>query len=232
LLLTLDNMGWVETWRYVRYWPLVVVTVGVMQVLQADSRSGKIFGGVVAFAGLVWTADTVFQVPVDLFDFWPVGLIALGVLVLTRALSNTEPAPVTPTAEPGRWEPPAGSVSSEGPPSNTPAGADQVVTEVAVWAGKQRRNASASFRKAELTAIMGGVELDLRKAATATGEAVVDVFVIWGGVEIWVPPDWAVSNQVSLLMGGAEDKSTGTQNARHRLVVRGFVIMGGLEIKT
>ena len=62
--------------------------------------------------------------------------------------------------------------------------------------------------------------------------SVVDLFVMWGGVEIWVPPDWAVSNQVGLLMGGAEDKSTGTQDARHRLVVRGFVLMGGVEIKT
>jgi len=56
--------------------------------------------------------------------------------------------------------------------------------------------------------------------------------VMWGGVEIWVPPEWAVSNQVGLLMGGAEDKSSGTQDARHRLIVRGFVLMGGVEIKT
>jgi predicted membrane protein len=79
---------------------------------------------------------------------------------------------------------------------------------------------------------MGGIELDLRAAGTATGEAVIDVFVMWGGVEIWVPPDWAVSNEVNLLMGGAEDRSTGAQGATHRLIVRGFVVMGGLEIKT
>ena len=101
-----------------------------------------------------------------------------------------------------------------------------------MWACKQRRVSSTTFRHADLTAIMGGIELDLRQAATANGEAVVDLFVMWGGVEIWVPPDWAVSNQVGLLMGGAEDKSSGTQDARHRLVVRGFVLMGGIEIKT
>ena len=88
------------------------------------------------------------------------------------------------------------------------------------------------FRRGDLTAIMGGIELDLRGASTANGEAVIDLFVMWGGIEIWVPPDWAVSNEVGLLMAGAEDKSTGTQAARHRLVVRGFAIMGGVEIKT
>jgi predicted membrane protein len=79
---------------------------------------------------------------------------------------------------------------------------------------------------------MGGVELDLRSAGTGGQEAIIDVFVWWGGVEITVPPDWAVSNQVVAIMGGADDKSTGTQDARNRLVVRGFVVMGGVEIKT
>jgi predicted membrane protein len=77
---------------------------------------------------------------------------------------------------------------------------------------------------------MGGVELDLRGATAAPGGAVIDVFVMWGGIEIWVPPDWAVSNEVMVLMGGADDKSTGAQDARSRLTVRGFCVMGGIEI--
>ena len=78
---------------------------------------------------------------------------------------------------------------------------------------------------------MGGIEFDLRHAGTDNGEAVIEVFVLWGGIEIIVPPDWAVSNQVTPIMGGAEDSSTGTQQARHRLVVKGVVIMGGVDIR-
>ena len=58
------------------------------------------------------------------------------------------------------------------------------------------------------------------------------MFAWWGGIEITVPPDWAVSNQVVVFMGGVDDSSSGTQDARNRLVVRGFVVMGGAEIKT
>ena len=87
-------------------------------------------------------------------------------------------------------------------------------SEFAIWSGMQRRVASPAFRRAELTAIMGGIEVDLRQAGTENGEAVIDVFVMWGGIEITVPPDWAVSNQVTPIMGGAEDKSTGTQQAQ------------------
>jgi hypothetical protein len=68
---------------------------------------------------------------------------------------------------------------------------------------------SPVFRHADLTAVMGGIELDLRQAGTGGGEAVIDVFVMWGGIEITVPPDWAVSNQVVPIMGGAEDSAWG-----------------------
>jgi len=58
------------------------------------------------------------------------------------------------------------------------------------------------------------------------------VFAWWGGIEIIVPPDWAVSNQAVAFMGGVDDSTSGTQDSRYRLVVRGFVVMGGVEIKT
>ena len=79
---------------------------------------------------------------------------------------------------------------------------------------------------------MGGIELDLRQAATANGEAVDRRVRAVGWHRDQVPPDWEVSNRVTPIMGGAEDASSGTQAARHRLIVRGFAIMGGIEIKT
>ena len=209
VLLTLDNLEWVETDAVLRYWPVGIIVAGAVKTLQSRETSGKVLGGIIMAVGVVWTAEHTMRLPVSLDDLWPVGLIALGVVIITRARQSAEP-----------------------PDDSAVLSGDARVSEFAVWAGKQRRNASPVFRHADLTAIMGGVELDLRGAATATGEAVVDVFVMWGGVEIWVPPDWAVSNQVAIIMAGAEDHSSGTQDARHRLIVRGFVLMGGLEIKT
>ena len=62
--------------------------------------------------------------------------------------------------------------------------------------------------------------------------AVVDVFAMWGGIEIRVPEDWAVSNQVVPLMGGVEDKTRPPRGGTaHRLTLRGVAFMGGIEIK-
>jgi hypothetical protein len=136
-------------------------------------------------------------------QFFPLLLVGLGALLIARAQRRGSPGPA----------------------------ADDAGSEFAVWSGIERRVAGV-FRGANLTAIMGGIEIDLREAVTVSGEAVVDVFVIMGGVEITVPPDWRVVNQVTPILGGVEDRSTGLADAPHRLVVRGTTIMGGVEIKT
>jgi hypothetical protein len=253
LLLTADNLGWYEADRIIRLWPLGIVLVGVLKFVQSDAGSGRVLGAILMFVGGVLTADITFGLPATLDDLWPLVLVVLGVVILSRTLRSARQgtarsglsgpddtfsrmSTLPPSAPPPPAPPRPGEFAA--PPSEPEeteamrSRADESVSEVAVWAGKQRRVSVPTFRRGDLTAIMGGVELDLRAAGTATGEAIIDVFVMWGGVEIWVPPEWAVVNNGGVLMGGVEDKSTGTQDARHRLIVRGFVVMGGLEIKT
>lgn len=105
------------------------------------------------------------------------------------------------------------------------------ISGLAVLGGIHRGNNSRAFRGGDLTAILGGCEIDLRQAAIE-GEAVLDVFAMWGGIEIRVPETWSVSGRVVPILGGFEDKTRPSQGATaHRLVVRGFAIMGGIEIK-
>lgn len=208
--LTADNLGYAEVGDLLRYWPLLLVAFGLARVLRSDGTSSRVSGGVMILIGLWLSADNVFGLPVDFERWWPLFLVAMGALIVMRAMGGAKPL---------------------GTP-DVLSTTDGTFSEVAIWSGKTRRIASTAFRRADLTAIMGGVEVDLRGASTGGQEAVIDVFVWWGGIEITVPPDWAVSNQVVVFMGGADDKSSGTQDARNRLIVRGFVVMGGVEIKT
>jgi predicted membrane protein len=210
LLLTADNLDYLEAGRVIAYWPVILVAFGAAKLLQSDTTSGRLFGVVLMAVGGWMTADELFGVPLEIDRWWPIALVVLGALIISRGFRGEPISDLT----------------------NTLTTSDAVVSEFAFWSGKVRRNASPSFRRADITAIMGGVELDLRAAGTGGQEAVIDVFVWWGGVEITVPPDWAVANEVLAIMGGADDSSSGTQDARHRLVVRGFVVMGGIEIKT
>ncbi len=80
------------------------------------------------------------------------------------------------------------------------------VSAMAILSGVNRGNNSRAFRGGDLTAIMGGCDIDLRQAAI-NGDAVIDVFAVWGGIEIRVPEDWSVVFHVTPLLGGVEDKT-------------------------
>lgn len=226
--LLLDNLDIMEAGDLIRYWPFGLVAIGLAKVLQDVDRSSKITGAILIGLGGLFAAENFTRFDFHVFKLWPLALVAFGVMLLARAFKpNTDNRQGI-----GYTETRGGSTAIGGGLSAGGGTMDQSLSEFAMWSGLQRRVTSPAFKRAELTAIMGGIELDLRQAGTDGGEAVIDVFVMWGGIEITVPPDWAVSNQITPILGGAEDKSTGTQQSRHRLIVKGVVIMGGVDIKT
>ena len=95
--------------------------------------------------------------------------------------------------------------------------------------GIKRVHRSPELRGGYMTAMMGGIELDLRPCKAGASPMVIDVFVLWGGIELKVPADWTVDVQVVPIMGGFENKAAGSESGP-RLVVRGHAIMGGLGI--
>jgi len=208
LLLTAANVGWLDLREIWRYWPLIVIAAGLTRFFNACTLSGRVTGGIITFVGAWWLADNFDLVSVHVWDWWPLLFVLMGIMLILRSGPAIR--------------------ANRGVPTST----DETISAFAFWSGVRRRVASTVFRRADLTAVMGGIELDLRGAGTANGEAVIDVFAMWGGIELRVPPDWSVSNQALAIMGGVDDKSAATADARHRLIVRGLVIMGGVEIKT
>lgn len=101
----------------------------------------------------------------------------------------------------------------------------------AILSGSNKRNTSEDFRGSKITAIMGGVKIDLRKA-TIKKEATLELVNFWGGIEIIVPRNIVIRNQTSAIMGGVEDKTEQdiVKNAPV-LYITGDVIMAGVEIK-
>lgn len=238
LALMLDNLDVLEVGNLLRFWPFALILVGLVKLLQDQTQNGRVAGGILVVVGTLFAVDTFFFLRYDVWRWWPLAIVIFGILIMLKALrrddASIRPAGGLPSGLPG-------AVPSAAPtamPSAVPASStvqttmDQKVEDWAIWSGIERRVASPAFKRADLVAVMGGIEFDLRQAGTDQGEAVIEVFVLWGGIEIKVPPDWAVSNDITVIIGGAEDKSTGTQQARNRLIVKGVVIMGGVDIST
>lgn len=85
-----------------------------------------------------------------------------------------------------------------------------------------------------MSCIFGGAELDLRNAIVDQEEVYLDVFILMGGLELLLPMDCEVMDEVNCFMGGTESKrrnhSTSDSGKKWRLVLTGSTTMGGVEI--
>ena len=109
---------------------------------------------------------------------------------------------------------------------------DATINTTAIWWGSVRRTTSQQFTGGGLSAIMGGIEVDLREA-NIVGCADLSVFVLWGGVEIKVPPTWRVQVDGLPLLGGWDNKTVQPADPEAPLLrVHVTAIMGGAEIKS
>jgi predicted membrane protein len=207
LLFTLDNLEVLRARDYLRYWPVALIAVGLVHIVQARTSAGA-FGGIIwVLLGSALLGNRLGFLALNPWNYWPLLLVFVGGRIVWQSISVHAP-----------------SASSSDP--NT------TVSALAVMGGFDRKIASTDFRGGELTAFMGGGKLDLRGATPAGGQAIINVFAVMGGFEIFVPETWSVIIEATPFMGGIEDKTrplAGPSTAR--LVVRGFVMMSGVEIK-
>ncbi|SHO54072.1 LiaF domain-containing protein [Anaerocolumna xylanovorans] len=89
------------------------------------------------------------------------------------------------------------------------------------------------FTGGEITAILGGIELDLRNAVI-TRDIVIDVICIMGSIDIFLPSGVQVSVSCVPIMGGVESRINGSANRKESIFtvyIRGTCLMGGIEIR-
>jgi len=223
LLLTLDNLDIIDARNYLRYWPVALIAVGLARLLQpADypRANGFLWLGL----GIVFLLNSLRLVRIG--QLWPLALLLVGGHIVLRALTGPHRPrrrEFVATAVVGS----AGAESADSPPA---VSSDDSFRLFALMGGVTRGTNSPDFRGGEATAIMGGCEIDLRKARIQGDMAVIDTFALWGGIEIYVPDDWEVVSKGFAVMGGFEDKTRRPVEAKGRLVVTGFALMGGVEI--
>lgn len=210
LTLLANNLGWADLRSVMRqFWPFALVIFGIVNLF--SSRPGAPFWGLVMIVGGIWfyaSAAGWIHVP-----FWavfgPTLLVLLGGAVVWRAM-----------AHPGPKSSDARNANDSG-----------YIHTFAVMSGNEHKPAQP-FQGANLGTVMGGVKLDLSGVEMQGDSAVVDVFVVMGGIEIYAPRDWDVVNQVTTFMGGSVDQRRPAQSSSNKkLVLQGFVLMGGVEIK-
>jgi predicted membrane protein len=233
VVLALEQLGLLQAHHVLRFWPAALIIVG-LAMLQRTEKHSALRALVLIVVGGWLLLNTLGLVSLDLWEFIvPLLLVLFGARIMMR---NHSSRPGASGDLPETGSPTGAAPTGRGPSAfdSTPAGSGEPVhaSLFALLGSSKRRWGKTIFRGAETTAFMGGCELDLRDALMGPGElAVVDVFAMMGGVNIFVPPHWTVSQEIVPLMGGVQDKTRSVpSNPAQHLLVRGTVVMGGVEI--
>jgi class 3 adenylate cyclase len=105
---------------------------------------------------------------------------------------------------------------------------------VAVLSGHETRGRWRIGGKTTAVAVMGGCDLDLRRAEIEGPEVVITAVAFWGGVQIVVPEGFDVELRGFSFMGGRSlrVRDVPILPGSPRIVVKGFAVMGGVEVKS
>ena len=209
ILWTLDNLGLTDAGRVLAWWPVLLVGYGVVKLLGLGTRRAPLLGSLALVFGVVLLLGKFGYVHAGVGLVFPLLLILMGVNLVRRAMRGPQPIDST---------------------SDVAEGAH--VTAFAMMGATTRRAYSQALVSADVTAVMAGTELDLRAARPAGDSVIVDVFAMWGGIQIYVAEGWRVLVETTPIMGGVEDDTLppSTDGPVPTVIIRGLVVMGGVEV--
>ena len=191
-------------------WPMLLVTIGLVMTLGSGEKTGGI---IVMAVGGFFMIPLIFRETFHMYNmFWPSIFIIIGIIFIVTKRKG--------------WA----SITSKGTIG------DDYIDYVNVFSGGERQIVSQSFRGGKVSAVFGGIELDLTKAKLAPGRNILEIAAVFGGATIIVPDNWYVTVEVTPVLGGFSDERKiypgRPLETESQLVLKGAVVFGGGEIKS
>ena len=199
------NFSWDIFWGTV--WAAGFVLSGLVNIFNyRKNRTSWIWGLLLVAIGVLIGLNSYGIVDVSVWQvFWPVVLIAVGLAIMFNA-------------------------SPKGVKRSKKLNKDNAGNEKIACFWGEEDAVKGDYTGGSLVAIFGGVDLDLRQAKIKDG-SVIEIFTFCGGVNITLPDDVIIKNEVRGFLGGTDDKTLHKDSAKKTLYLKGECILGGLEIK-
>jgi len=207
-----DQMGGVSAESARALWPIGVIALGLVVVMQSDQVS-RLVGALLLVVGVWLLCNNLGFWTYSFWHTWPYLLVLFGAWLLYRVhlLREREGPTGRAAGALGRFDERV---------SDAPA-----VGALAFLNGVERVATSSAFASGDIHAVFGVCDVDL-SATTGAGPAVIDTFALFGYVAITVPAGSTVDNRVLPLLGRVDNTCADAAGGAATIVVRGISLLG------
>ena len=216
VLLIIRNVAYLDS--LMDWWPSLIILYGAWRLIA--SRFRRLFLPLLLIAIGAFLQLGQLGLGIDWGRFWPVALIAVGILILSGGMRRRNRRRRFTTG-------PGSARIIDVDVSDSSGGDDEALHAVA---SSQDRIISGDFRSGSINIVMGSGNLDLRDAKIVDKPATLEVSVVMGEVKVRVPAEWSVRIANSAIMGDAKDTRPYRGGDTPDLIISGSVTMGSLEI--
>jgi hypothetical protein len=229
-LFLLDNLHIVHVSTWFAYWPVIVIAVGLVKLVDSNHTGGQIAGGVLMTIGGLFLADNLGYIRIE--QLWPLILIGIGVFMLwTRMRPGYEYRHWWGGLHRGLHQKRDWS-HDEYQYDDSSLGGNKL-HEVNVFTGTRRVITDQDFRGGKVDCVFGGITLDLTGADIAGDKAVLHISAVYGGAVVRIPLHWDLVVRGGGFFGGYSDQTIhpprGPQTKR--LIAKGGAVFGGVTFK-
>lgn len=216
VLLIAEKTGYIshDIYRMLFNWQMLLIAIGLISI---SKRDGSIGGIIMIMVGGVFLIPEYIDLSMNTRQLlWPAILIGIGLIILFKGYSG--------------WHRKIERKFEKGQVNDM-----DVIDANHIFGGGDYHITSDSFKGGRINAIFGGGKYDFRNAKLAEGVVILEVSMIFGGLEIIVPNNWNVKVEVDSILGGFNQKSLDflapKPEMQGQLVIRGSAIFGGGELK-
>lgn len=229
---------WFPHWIFT--WPMLLVVMGLIS------------GGRHNFRGAAWIILTGLGIyflivenrllPFDPRPFTlPIVLIAIGLFIMLKRRNNPA-CDIRNRAWHHRnpdWRYPGGGFqgtqdTQQEQGTTEDASRGDYLDVNSLLGSNNRRVISKQFKGGRVSCIFGGAEIDLTQCDIEK-TVVIDIVAAFGGVDLTLPANWNVRNEISVFLGGVDDKRRSYAqpgDTTKTVILKGTVMFGGVEIKS
>lgn len=204
--LIFDRLGYIDFGDVINmWWPSIIILLGTVQLFKV--RQWHASSIIVILIGIILLLKNIGMIDIQLSKLvWPTILLLIGLSIIFKKEVIF-------------------------PRNNTD---EEKLDYFTVFSGIETRVNSKQFKGGSITAVFGGVELDLREAEMDSNGASLDLTAAFGGIEIKVPEEWRVKVTGTPILGGWSNKTRGADqddDTRPVLNITCLAVCGGVEIK-